>query len=92
MPCMSMRLFPWMERTVLLLYKFLVDMRINLCGTDIGVAKQLLQYAQVHAGFQAMRGKAVTERMRRDLLGEVRGVLLHYLPGTHARHRFAPRI
>ena len=38
MPCMSMRLFPWMERTVLLLYKFLVDMRINLCGTDIGVA------------------------------------------------------
>ena len=75
-----------------LLDEFLVDVRVDLRGADVGVAEELLQYAQVHAGLQAVRGEAVAEGMRRDLLGEVHGVLLHDFPGSHAGHGLAPGI
>ncbi len=51
--------------------EFLVDVRINLRGADVGVAEQFLQNAQVHARFKAVRGKAVAERVRRNLLAQV---------------------
>ena len=46
---------------VFLLDKFLVDVRVDLRGADVGVAQQFLQHAQVHAGFEAVGGKAVPE-------------------------------
>lgn len=72
-----------------LLDEFLVDVRINLRCTDIGVPEEFLQYAQVHAGLQAVRSEAVAEGVRRDLLGEVRGMLLHDFPCSHAGHGLA---
>ena len=57
-----------MKGTVFLLDEFVVDMRVNLRGADICVAEQFLQNAQVHARFEAVRSKAVTERVRRYLL------------------------
>ena len=70
-----------------LLYKFLVNVRINLRGADVGVPEEFLQYAQVHTRLQAVRCKTVPEGMRRDLLAQVRGMLLHDFPRPHAGHR-----
>ena len=47
-----------------LLDEFLVDVRVDLRSADVGVAEELLQHAQVHAGLQTVRGKAVAEGMR----------------------------
>ena len=73
--CHSFRLFPAhlsrVELPVFLLDEFLVYMRVDLRGADVGVAEELLQYAQVHARLQAVGGKAVAEGMRRDLLAQV---------------------
>ena len=78
-----------MERAVFLLDKILINMRVNLRGADVGMPEKFLQNAQVHSRFEAVRGKAVAECMRRDLLAQVQSVLLHNLPGPHAAHRFA---
>ena len=56
---------------MLSLDEFLVDVRVDLRGADVGVAEQFLQHAQVHARFEAVRGKAVAERVRRNLLAQV---------------------
>ena len=89
--CHSFRLFPAhfprMIGAVFLLDEFLVDVRVDLRGADVGVAQQFLQYAQVHARLQAMRGEAVPKRVRRDLLCEMRRMQLHDFPGSHAGHR-----
>ena len=57
-----------MELTVFLLDEFLVDVRINLRCTDVGMPEEFLQHAQVHARLQAVRCKTVPEGMRRNLL------------------------
>ena len=64
-----------MVRTVFLLNEFLVNVRINLRRADVRMSEEFLQHAQVHARLQAMRGKAVPERMRRapDIHGETVG-------------------
>ena len=74
---------------MLSLDEFFVDVRINLRGADVGMAEQFLQNAQVHARFKAVRGKAVAERVRRNLLAQVQCVQLHDFPCTHAAHRLA---
>ena len=71
------------------LYKFFVNVRINLRGADVGMAQQFLQHAQVHARFQAVGGKTVAEGVGRHLLGQMGRVLLHNLPGPHAAHGLA---
>ena len=47
-----------------LLDEFLVDVRIDLRGADVGMAQRFLQHAQVHARLQAVGGKTVPEGMR----------------------------
>ena len=81
-----------MKGTVFLLDELVVNMRVDLRGADVGVAEQFLQYAQVHARFEAVRGKAMTERVRRYLFAQVHGVLLYDFPSAHAAHRFPVRI
>ena len=54
-----------------LLDEFFVDVGVNLRGADVGVAEEFLQYAQVHARLQAVRGKTVPKRVRRNLLAQV---------------------
>ena len=44
-----------------LLDKFFINMGIDLRGADVGVPQQFLQHTQVHARFQTVGGKAVTE-------------------------------
>jgi len=41
-----------------------VEMGVDLCGADIGMAKQLLDGPQITAGFEDMRGKGVAQHMR----------------------------
>ena len=65
---MSRTLFPGVELTVFLLDEFLVDVRINLRGADVGMPEEFLQHAQVHACLQAVRCKTMPEGVRRDLL------------------------
>ena len=42
--------FPWVVHPVFLLDEFLVDVRVNLRGTDVGVTEEFLQYSQIHSG------------------------------------------
>ena len=72
--------------------KIFIDVRINLRGANVRMSEQFLQNAQVHARLQAMRRKAMAERMWRDLFAQMHGVLLHNFPGAHAAHRLAMRI
>ena len=65
-------------------------MRINLRSADIGMPEEFLQNAQIHSRFKAMRGKAVAERMRRDLLAQMHRMQLHDFSRAHASHRLAP--
>ena len=46
---MSMRLFSRVETAVFYFDKFFVDVRVNLRGADVSMAKQFLQNAQIHA-------------------------------------------
>ena len=72
--------------------KFLVNMRVNLRGADVGMAEQFLQYTQVHTRLQAVRSKAMAERMRRNLFAQVHRMQLHNFPGAHTAHRLTMRI
>ena len=83
---------PRMIATVLLLDELVVDVRVDLRGADVRVAEQFLQNPQVHSCFQTVRGKAVAECVRRNLLAQVHRVLLHDFPCPHAAHRFPVRI
>ena len=56
--------FSGVELPVFLLDEFLVYMRVDLRGADVGVAQQFLQNAQVHARLQAVGSKTVPEGMR----------------------------
>ena len=87
-----MRLFSRVEAAVFYFDKFFVDVRVNLRGPDVGVSEQFLQYAQVHTRLQAVRRKAMAERMRRNLFAQVHRMQLHYFPGAHTAHRLAMRI
>jgi len=73
-------------------YKILIDVRVNLRGANVRMSEQFLQYTQVHARFEAVCGKAVAERMWRDLFAQVHRMQLHYFPGAHTAHRLAMRI
>ena len=42
------------------------DVGIDLRGGDVGVAKHLLQGAQIGAAIQQVRGKGVAQNVRRD--------------------------
>ena len=77
---------------MLLLDELVVYMCVDLCGADVRVAEQFLQNAQIHSRFEAVRGKAVAERVRRDLLAQVHRVLLHDFPCSHAAHRFSVNV
>src|SRR5262245_50351163 len=46
------------------------DVRVDHRGVDIAVAEQLLERADVVAGFEQVGGKAVPQRMRADRLGQ----------------------
>ena len=72
--------------------KFLVDMRVNLRGADVGMAKQFLQNTQIHSRLQAMRRKAMAERMWRHLLTQMHRMQLHNFPRPHASHGLAAGI
>ena len=41
------------------------DVRVFLCGGETRVSQQFLDAAEISAPFQKMRGKTVTERVRR---------------------------
>ena len=75
-----------------LLDEIFIDVRVNLRGADVRMAEQFLQYAQVHTRLQAVRRKAMAERMRRNLFAQVHRMQLHYFPGAHTAHRLAMRI
>ena len=47
-----------------------IEMRVNLCRADIGMAEHLLHGAQVARRLQQMRGKRVTQHVRGDMYGE----------------------
>jgi hypothetical protein len=44
--------------------KVFIDVRVNLRGTDVCMPEKFLQNTQVHASLQAVRRKAMAERMR----------------------------
>ena len=60
----------YLSQRVMLLDKapqpLLDDMGVDLCGRDVGVAKELLHRAQIRAVLQEMAGEGVAEHMRRD--------------------------
>ena len=45
-----------------------IKVRIDLCGTDAGVSEQLLDAAQVVAGFEQVGRERMAEQMRVDVL------------------------
>lgn len=75
-----------------LLDEFLIYVGVDLRGADVSVAEEFLQYAEVHARFEAVRCKAVAEGVWRNLLAQVLGVLLHDFPCAHAAHGLSARI
>ena len=42
----------------------LIDVRVDLRGRDIGMAKHFLDHTQISAVVQQMRGKAVAQQVR----------------------------
>ena len=46
------------------------DMCVKLGRADARMAKKLLDYAQIGAVFQKMRGERMTQHMRRDIAGD----------------------
>src|SRR5215468_7867180 len=52
-----------------LLQSLLQDVRVDLSGGDVGMAKQLLHGTQVRAAVQQMAGESMPQHMRRDALG-----------------------
>ncbi len=57
-----------------------VQMGVDLGGPDVGMAEQLLDAAQVAAGFQQMRGEGMPEHMR-----------MHAQPDSHAPRQVPTR-
>ncbi len=64
-------------------------MGIDFCGADAGMAKQFLDYAQVGAIFQQMRGKAVAQHVgsHRARYTSALHALLDAEPERHRRER-----
>ena len=77
-------LCPGMELTVDSFQSLLIDVCIDLCGPNIGVAKHFLDDAQIGAVPQEMRGEAVSQKVRINVLFEsgAPGMFLHNLPDT----------
>ena len=56
----------WMEPRMNRLQPVLIDVRVDLRRTDVAVAQQLLDDAQVRAAADEVGGEAVPERMGGD--------------------------
>ena len=54
------------------------QLRIDLRGGNVAVAEHLLDGAQISAVFKQMGRKAVAERVRRDILFDVRLFLIEF--------------
>src|ERR1041384_720368 len=82
-----------MKPVVRVLQTTLVDMRVDLGRRDIDVPEHLLDDAQVTAVFQQVRGEAVPQCVRRDVLGDAGGVgvLLDEIPDRLRTERRAAR-
>ena len=57
-----------MEFLVDLLQTLSCDMGVDLCGRDARVAQQLLDHPKIGPVLQQVRGKAVAQHVRRDIL------------------------
>src|SRR5918998_607999 len=64
------------------------QVRVELGGADASMAEQRLDHAQVCSALEQMRREAVTERVRRDALGDAGGLrpALDELPDRLASH------
>src|ERR1700758_87069 len=56
----------WVKRAMDLAQMALGQMRVNLGGRDVAVAKHLLHRTQIGAAFQQMSREAMAKRMRTD--------------------------
>ena len=66
----------WMIFVVDCLQVLLNQLRVDLRGGNVAVAEHLLDGAQISAVFKQMGRKAVAERVRRDILFDVRLFLI----------------
>lgn len=46
---------------------FLIDVRIDLRGTDVCMSQHFLDHTQIRSIFQQMAGKRMTQRMRMNV-------------------------
>src|SRR6185437_15296572 len=78
-----------MEFAVNRLEAILIDVRVDLSGGDVAVAKQFLHDAQVGSAANQMRGKAVPEGVRADRFQQaaLSAILFHQHPKPHALQR-----
>ena len=67
------------------------QLRIDLRGGNVAVAEHLLDRAKICTVFEQMRREAVAERMRRDILFDMRFflIILDDLPEALTAHAFA---
>ncbi len=61
-----------MESKVCVFEPFLIDVGVDLCGGNVGVAHHLLNDPQIAAVFEKVRGEAVPQRVRRNAFGDAR--------------------
>src|SRR4051794_3427078 len=60
----------WVRLEVHVLQPVGRQVRVELCGGDVGVTEHLLQAAQVAAAREEVRGERVPQRVRAHALGE----------------------
>ena len=84
--------FPWMESPMFFTHHLAIDMGINLRSRYIGVSQKLLQNAQIHSRFQAMRCERMPESVRSHVFIQVGCKILDDFPRAHTRHFFSSRI
>src|SRR5688572_13803687 len=70
------------------------DVRLKLCGGDVGMPEHFLDRAQIRSPLQQVRSERVAEGVRRDVFRELAplGVLPENLPRSHPGERLPPRI
>src|SRR5262245_17598788 len=80
----SLFLRPGMELAMHSFQTLLIDMRIDLCRRNIGVAKHFLDDSQIGAVPQKMRGETMSKKVRVNVLFQpgASGMFLHDLPDT----------
>ncbi len=83
-----------MKLFVLLLQLLPVDMRVNLCGGDVGMTEHLLHGTQIGSAFKQMRCKRMAECVRMNILCDacLFRVLQNNLPDRNAGEGGSPNI